>query len=112
MTDSEYMHACVTTFCRVVAFRKADYLNAVGRLAAEAVQRAPLAFECVHHVHGGHRLPLSVLGLGHCVSDDVYQEHLEDTVGFLLDEAAVRFTPPLRTRRRMTGLVSKMVADN
>ena len=75
----------MTTSCRVVALRKADYLNAVGRLAAEAVERA---LERVHHVHGGHRLPLCVLGVGHCVSDDALQEHLEDTLGFLVDETA------------------------
>ena len=82
------MHVSMTTYCRVVAFRKAHYLNAVGRLAAEAVERAPLVLEHSHHVHGGHRLPLCVLGVGHCVSDDALQEHLEDTSGFLVDETA------------------------
>ena len=57
-------------------------------LASEAVQGASLALERVHHVHGRHSLPLGVLGVGHCVSDDVLQKHLEDAASLLVDETA------------------------
>ena len=56
-------------------------------LAAEAVQGAALALEGVHDVHGGDSLPLGVLGVGHGVTDDVLQEHLEHPTGLLVDEA-------------------------
>ena len=56
-------------------------------LTAEAVQGAALAFEGVDHVHGGHRLPLRVLGVGDGVTDHVLQEHFEDTTGLLVDQA-------------------------
>ncbi len=46
------------------------------RSAAEAVQGAALALECVHHIHGGHGLAASVLGVGHGITDHVLQEHL------------------------------------
>ena len=56
-------------------------------LTAEAVQGAALAFEGVDHVHGGHGLPLRVLGVGDGVTDHVLQEHFEDTAGLLVDQA-------------------------
>ena len=62
----------------------------VGRrpaLAAETVEGAALALEGVHHVHGGHGLPASVLSVGDRVADDVLQENLEDAAGLLVDES-------------------------
>ena len=56
-------------------------------LAAEAVQSAALAFQRVDDVHGGDRLALGVLAVGDGITDDVLQEHLQDTTGLLVDEA-------------------------
>ena len=55
--------------------------------------------ERVHHVHGDHRLLLCVLGVGHCVPDDILQEHLEDIAGFLIGETtdALHTTPMGKT---------------
>ena len=57
-------------------------------LTSESVQGAALPLQSVHDVHGGDGLPLGVLGVGDCVSDDVLEEHLEDSSGLLVDEAA------------------------
>ena len=57
------------------------------RLSAEAVQGAALALESVHHIKGGDGLAAGVLGVGDGITDDVLQEHLEDTTGLLVDEA-------------------------
>ena len=57
-------------------------------LAAEAVQGAALALEGVDDIHGGDGLALGVLGVGDGVTDDVLQEHLENTAGLLVDETA------------------------
>ena len=57
------------------------------RLTAKSVQGATLAFEGVHHVHGGHGLPLGVLRVGDGVADHVLQEHLQHPAGLLVDEA-------------------------
>ena len=57
------------------------------RLAAEAVQGAALALEGVHDVEGRDGLPAGVLGVGDGVTDDVLEEHLQDTTGLLIDEA-------------------------
>jgi hypothetical protein len=56
-------------------------------LTSEAVQSPSLALECVHNVHGGNGLAASVLGVGHGVTDDVLEEHLEHSAGLLVDEA-------------------------
>ncbi|CAB3370576.1 Hypothetical predicted protein [Cloeon dipterum] len=56
-------------------------------LAAEAVEGAALALEGVDHVHGGHGLPLGVLGVGDGVADHVLEEHLQHTASLLVDEA-------------------------
>ena len=45
-------------------------------LASKPVEGAALPLERVHHVHGGHSLPLGVLGVGHRVADNILQEHL------------------------------------
>ncbi|KER22208.1 hypothetical protein T265_09633 [Opisthorchis viverrini] len=74
-------------------------------LTTEAVESAASAFQSVHNVHGSDGLSLGVLSVGDGVTDDVLQEHLEDTAGLLVDQTGLRFTPPQRARRRMAGLV-------
>lgn len=63
------------------------FVAARQNLTSETVQGAALAFQRVDHVHGGHRLPLGVLGVGDGVADHVLQEHLEDAAGLLVDQA-------------------------
>ena len=48
-------------------------------LVAEAVQGLALPLEGVDHVQSGHSLATCVLSVGHCITDDVLQEDLEDT---------------------------------
>lgn len=104
-------------------------------LSTETVQRAALSLESVDDVEGGDGLSLGVLGVGDGVSDDAFEEGLEDSAGFLVDHcleyvsslrvyartrgrlcaegkgrevgllAEIRLTPPRRARRRMAGLV-------
>ena len=54
-------------------------------LSAETVQGAALSLEGVDDVEGGDGLSLGVLGVGDCVSDDAFEEGLEDTAGFFVD---------------------------
>ncbi len=58
------------------------------RLSSESVEGASLALERVDDIHGSHGLAASVLSVGDGVADDVLQEHLQDTAGLLVDEAA------------------------
>ena len=76
-------------FCKIVVALK----RAVGDfgLASEAVQRAPLSFQGIHHVHSSDGFPLGMLAVGHSISDDIFQEDLENTSRFLVDEARDSF---------------------
>ena len=56
-------------------------------LTTEAVQGAALTLQSVDDVHGGHGLPLGVLGVGDGITDDVLEEHLQDTTGLFVDQA-------------------------
>ena len=56
-------------------------------LTTKAVEGAALAFEGIDDVHGSDCLPLSVLGVGDGVTDDVLKEHLQDTTGLFVDQS-------------------------
>ena len=56
-------------------------------LSTESVQGPSLSLQSVDDVHGCDGLPLGVLGVGDGITDDVFQENLEDTTGFFVDQA-------------------------
>merc|ERR1719234_1039418 len=68
-------------------------------LSAKAVQGPALPLKGVHHVHGSHGLPLSMLSVGDSITDNILQEHLEHTPGLLIDEATdpLHTTPPCKS---------------
>ena len=55
-------------------------------LSAEAIQGATLTLQSVDDIHGGDGLSLGMLGVGHGITDDVLQEHLEHTAGLFVDQ--------------------------
>ena len=55
-------------------------------LTSESVQGTSLAFQGIDHVHGCDGLPLGVLSVGDCVTDDILKEYLQNTSGFFIDE--------------------------
>ena len=52
-----------------------------GGLTAEAVQGAALTFQGVDYNHGSGSLPLGMLGVGDVISDDLFNENLQDVLG-------------------------------
>ena len=56
-------------------------------LTSEAVQGAALSLQGVDYIEGSHSLPACMLGVCHCISDDVLKEHLQDASGLLVDES-------------------------
>lgn len=44
-----------------------------------------MSLECVDDVEGCDGLALSVFGVGDCVTDDAFEEGLEDAAGFFVD---------------------------
>ena len=55
-------------------------------LTAKTVQSTALAFQSVHHVHGGDSLALGVLGVRHSITDHVLQENFENTAGLFVNQ--------------------------
>merc|ERR1719339_530504 len=55
-------------------------------LTSESVESTSLPLEGVHDVHGGDSLPLGVFGVGYSIPDDVLQEDLQHSAGFLVNE--------------------------
>ena len=55
------------------------------RLTAEAVQSLALSLQRVDDIHGGDRLSSGVFGVRNRITDNVFQEHLQDTSGFFVD---------------------------
>ena len=47
-----------------------------------------MSFESVDNVHGGDGLSLGVLAVGHCITDHVLQEDLQDSPGLFVDQSA------------------------
>ena len=70
------------------AQKRARFVWGLGEkcLTAESVQGTTLTLQGVDNVHGCHGLPLGVLGVGDGITDDVLEEHLQDTAGLLVDE--------------------------
>ena len=72
----------------MLALRRAVLLESeIRNLAAEAVEGTALTFQSVDDVHGGDGISLGVLGVCYCVTDDVLEEHLQDTTGLFVDQS-------------------------
>ena len=56
-------------------------------LSTETVEGLSLTLEGVDDIHGSDSLAASVLGVGDRITDDVLKEHLQNTSGFLVNEA-------------------------
>merc|ERR1712029_1268774 len=75
-----------TIICKITKCRKLQ-------LSSEAIEGPALPLQGIHHVHGGHSLPLGMLGVSHGVTDNILQEDLENTLSLLINET----TDPLNT---------------
>ena len=53
---------------------------------AESVKGTSLAFQGIDDIHSGDSLPLSVLGVGDSITDDILKEYLKNTASLLVDQ--------------------------
>ena len=60
-------------------------------LTAESVQSLSLTFQGIDYVHGSDCLPLGMLGVSDCITDNILQEVLQDTSGLFVDQSADTF---------------------
>src|SRR5262245_27568784 len=56
------------------------------RLTSETVQSAALSLQSMDYIKSSHSLATCMLSVGHCITDDVFQEDLQHTTGFLIDQ--------------------------
>ena len=56
-------------------------------LTSESVQSTSLPFQSIDDIHGGDGLPLGMLGVGDCITDDILKEYFENSTGLLVDES-------------------------
>ena len=56
-------------------------------LTSEAVQGTSLTLQGIDNIHGGYCLPLGVLGVGDCITDDILKEDLQNSSGLLVDQS-------------------------
>lgn len=71
-------------------------LNArVSSLSTETVQSAALSLEGVDDIEGRDRLSLGVLSVGDSVSDNTFEEGLQNTAGLLVDHCLERVSDRL-----------------
>ena len=70
-----------------VAFKKAVGSCSMGNLTAKSVQGTALTLQGIDDIHGGDGLSLGVLGVGDGITDDIFEENLQDATGLFVDEA-------------------------
>jgi hypothetical protein len=93
LTFSSFQFSSFFSIINLVVFKKTVSVVVVDdvniwliNLTSETVQSAALAFQSVDDVHGGDCLSLSVFGVGDGITNDIFQEHLQDTTGFFVDQ--------------------------
>ena len=72
ISDNEFHRNCANSFTRIST--------------DESIQSPSLPLESVNHIHGGHRLLLGVLSVGHSIVTNVFQEDLQYSSGLLVDQ--------------------------
>ena len=58
-----------------------------GNLSAESIEGTSLSLQSVDYIHSCDCLPLSVFGIGDCVSDDVLKKYFQYTSGLFVDQS-------------------------
>lgn len=81
---------------------------------AKAVQCTTLSLQRIHDIHGRDSLALGVLRVRDRISDNVLEEHLQDTTGFLIDETRdpLDTTTTCQTTNRRLGDALDIVAQH
>ena len=74
-----------------MALKRAFCVGYAFRLSTESVEGSSLAFQGVDDIECGDGLSLGMLGVGDGITDDVFQENLEDTSGLFVDQAGDTF---------------------
>merc|ERR1719422_631527 len=74
----------------LVALRRTDCFvlkEEQRNLTSETVEGTSLSLESIDNIHGSNCLPLGVFGVGDGVSDNILEEHFQNSTGLFVDEA-------------------------
>jgi hypothetical protein len=55
-------------------------------LTSEAVESTALSLQSVYNIHGSDGLPLSMLGVGDGITDNIFQEYFKHTTSLFINE--------------------------
>ena len=77
----------VNSFGEVVALKRASFLKKLSGLTTESVQSTSLSLQSIDDVHGCNGLSLSVFCVGNSISNNILEEHLENSTSLFVDEA-------------------------
>ncbi|GFP84483.1 histone h4 [Phtheirospermum japonicum] len=72
-----------------------------------------LPLQSIDNIHGGHRLPPSMLGVGHGVSDDVLKGYLQNSPRLLVYQTtdSLHFASPRQTPDRRLRYALDVVTE-
>ena len=62
-------------------------MNGKQDLTSKTIEGSSLSLQGIDDIHGSDSLPLGVLSVGDGISDDIFQEDLENSSGFLIDQS-------------------------
>merc|ERR1719433_1308136 len=60
-------------------------------LTSKSVESTSLSLQSIDNIHCSDSLPLSMFSIGDSITDDIFQENLEDTSSFFIDQARNTF---------------------
>ena len=79
-------------------------LSGKDSLTAESVEGTSLSLQSIDNIHGCDCLPLGMLSVCDCITDDIFQENFEYTSGFLVDETGDTFYTTSASETTDSGL--------
>ncbi|KAK9059784.1 hypothetical protein SSX86_020488 [Deinandra increscens subsp. villosa] len=60
----------------------------INLLTSKSIQSSSLPLQSINNIHGRHRLPPSVLSVGHSVTNNILQKDLQDATCLFIDQPA------------------------
>jgi len=71
----------------LVALKRAVLLSAAVDLTSKTIQGSALSLQGIHHIHSGNGLPLSMFRISDSISNHIFQEHLQNSSGFFVNQS-------------------------
>ena len=63
----------------------------LGRLSTKAIESSALSLKSIDDVHSSNSLSSSMLSVGYSITNDVFEEDLQDTTSFFVDKSRDTF---------------------